>query len=264
MELKRIAHEMRPLIYQAGHIAMQHFRNVAVERKKDKSYVTAADREIEEFLQSEIHMLYPDHGFFGEESGHHRMDEAEFVWAIDPIDGTAPFIFELPVWGISVGLIHEKRMLIGFVYLPVLDELYWAIDGEPAYMNNQTIQVANPIEMKKGTAIVASSALFRRYEVTYSGRALSFGSAAAHICLGARGKIQGGIQETVRLYDIAASAVILKSAGGTMKYLSGREVDLWELVDGRKTPEAFVFGHPHNVDQLVTMFKSLEEDNGLW
>ncbi|RJP21907.1 MAG: inositol monophosphatase [Candidatus Omnitrophota bacterium] len=258
MEPKRIAQEMRPLIYQAGHIAMQYYCNVAVERKTDKSYVTEADREVEAFLKEEIHRLYPDHGFFGEETGRHRMKDAEYVWAIDPIDGTAPFVYELPVWGVSVGLIHAKRLIVGYVYLPVIDEMYWAVEGEAAYVNNRTIHVCEPREMKKGSAIVASSALFRRYEVTYEGRSLAFGSAAANICFAAKGKIHGGLQETVRVYDIAAAAVIMKAAGGVMKYLSGREVDVWELVDGRKTPEAFAYGNPHNVDQLITMFKQKE------
>ncbi len=255
MKSKRIAQEMRPIIYQAGHIAMQHFRKVEVERKKDKSFVTDADREVEAFLKEEIHRLYPDHGFFGEESGHYGMDNAEYVWAIDPIDGTAPFVYEMPVWGVSVGLIHESRLILGYVYLPVIEELYWAVEDGPAYVNDQVIHVSEDREMKRGSAIVSSSALFRNFDIFFEGRALAFGSAAANICFAAKGKIHGGIQETVRLYDIAASAVILKGAGGVMKYLSGREVELWELVDGRKTPEAFAYGNPYNVDQLITKFR---------
>ena len=254
MDLNRIVQEMRPVVYEAGHIALRHFRRVAVERKADHSYVTAADREVEAFIHQEIHRHYPDHGFFGEESGRHQVDHAETVWAIDPIDGTAPFVYEFPIWGISVGLLHAGQAVVGFVYLPVLDELYWAIDGSPAYFNNQVLQVSEPRDMTRGTTIVASSATFRRFKTTYEGRALAFGSAAANLCFVARGKVHGGIQETVRLYDIAAAAVILKQAGGVMKYLSGREVDLWELLDGRKTPEMCASGHPHNVDQLIRLF----------
>jgi len=260
MELNRIAQEIRPVLYQAGHIALRHFRQVTVERKPDYSYVTAGDREVETFIREEIHRRFPDHGFYGEESGHHRMENADYVWAIDPIDGTAPFVYEFPIWCVSVGLLHAGEAVLGFVYLPVLDELYWAIEGGPAYMNREVLKVHEPCEMSRGTTIVASSATFRRFKVSYRGRALAFGSAAANHCFVARGKVHGGIQETVRLYDIAASAIILKQAGGVMKYLSGREVNLGELLDGRKTPEMFASGHPNNVDQLIRLFAPYDQE----
>jgi len=254
MNIHRIAQEMRPVIYQAGHIAMQHFRQVAVEHKEDHSFVTAADREVEAFIHEEIHRRYPDHGFFGEESGHHRMDDAEYVWAIDPIDGTAPFVYELPVWGVSIGLIHKSRLMLGFLYLPVLDELYWALENGPAYLNNQPIHVSEPLNLSKKGAIVSSSKILKSYKIKYTKQVFAFGSAAANLCFVARGKVHGGLQERVRLYDIAGAAVILKAAGGVMRYLSGREVNLWELLDGRKATEPFVFGHPENVEQLLTLF----------
>jgi len=254
MDLQRVVQEMRPVIYQAGRIAMDHFRNVKAERKADRSFVTAADRAVEQFVREELHHRFPEHGVYGEESGHHRMQDAEYVWAIDPIDGTAPFVYELPVWCISVGLIHRQKPLAGFVYLTVTAEFFWAVDGGPAYLNHRIIQVAEPREMGRGSCIVAPSITFRGFEVRYEGRALSFGSAAAHICCVARGKIQGGFLKQVRVYDIAASAMVLKAAGGVMRYLSGREVDLWELINGDQTPEPFVIGHPQNAEQLRQLF----------
>ncbi len=234
MKLNRIAQEMKPIMYQAGAIAMRHFRQVDAERKPDKSYVTDADRTVEEFLREEIGRLYPECGIFGEEAGFDRMENAEYVWAIDPIDGTAPFVFELPIWGVSAGLLNKERLLAGFVYLPVVDEMYWAVDGGPAYMNGREIHVSGPVEMTHGTTILASSAWFRLFDVHYDGRILSLGSAAANLSIAARGKLHGGILETIRLYDIAGGAMVMLAAGGALKYLSGKEVDYWSLLDGEK------------------------------
>ena len=259
MDYQKIAEEMRPVIKRAGELALTHFQNVRAERKPDRSFVTAADREVETFLKDEIHKRYPEHGVLGEEFGCHQLDDAEFVWAIDPIDGTAPFVYELPVWGVSVGLMHRGKGAVGFVYLPVMDEMYWAVAGCPAYVNDRVIQVCDPCEMVRGTCIVAPSITFRGMETTYDGRAFAFGSAAAHICYAARGKIHGGVLMKVKLWDIAASAVILESAGGELTYLSGDRVDLATMLDGSRVREPFCIGHPENTKQLITMFKDIEE-----
>ncbi len=254
MDLHRIAQEIRPVIYQAGHIALNHFRNVKAERKADRSFVTAADREVEAFLREEIHHRYPDHGIFGEESGQQQMDGAEYVWSIDPIDGTAPFVFEMPIWGVSVGLLHRERPLAGFVYLPVIDELYWAIDGYPAYVNDRQIHVCDAQEIDETSFLIAPSNTFFTFDSTFRGRALSFGSASAHICMVARGKIYGGIISGVRLWDIAGGAIILKAAGGVMNYFSGEEVDLWPLKDGQEIPDSIVMGQQDNTEKIRQLF----------
>jgi myo-inositol-1(or 4)-monophosphatase len=258
MDLQRIAQEMRPVVYQAGKIALQYFEKVTIERKADRSYVTEADRAVERFLWEEISRRYPEHGFFGEEYGQKEVEGREYLWAIDPVDGTAPFVFGFPIWAVSVGLVCERGCILGFVYLPVLDQMFWNIEGEPAYLNDRRLQVHEPIALGPGTTILMPSSVMRDFEVSYKGRGLAFGSAASNLCYVAKGNIQGGLIDSIRLYDIAAGTAILKAAGGELRYLSGREVDLWELRDGHKTPEVTVMGHPENVAQLQKLFTVIE------
>lgn len=260
MNVHRIAQEMRPVVYRAGEIAMRHFRNVKAERKADRSFVTAADREVEDFVRGEIQRLFPDHGYFGEETGLNQIEGAEYVWAVDPIDGTAPFVYEFPIWGVSVGLIGRNGPLLGFVLFPAVGDLFWTDGGGTAYVNEIPIRVGEPKNLGMGGTLIISSKILKNYEITFPGRTLAFGSAAASICYTAKGKVQGGLQEAIRLYDLAGSAAVLKAAGGVMRYASGREVDLWELTDGRKTPEPMYFGHPENVEQLLELFKFLGGD----
>ena len=255
MDLHRIAADMTPVIRDAGKIALKHFQTVAAERKPDRSYVTAADREVEAFLQSIIHERYPDHGVYGEESARDRLEEAEFIWAIDPIDGTEPFVLHLPVWAISVGLVSKEGPQIGFVYLPAIDEFYRSVKGGPAFMNDKIIQVSDPVEMNHGSTIVSPGATFRKFDSEYEGRALAFGSAAAHLAFVARGTLHGGIMEPINLWDIAGGACILEAAGGEMRYFDGSAVDYWQHKNGTKTLQAKALGHPENVKQLCALFR---------
>ncbi len=251
MELQRIVQEMRPIVYEAGKIALNLFRTISPERKPDTSFVTDADREVEHFVRREIEERYPDYGIFGEEAGHNKKQKAERVWAIDPIDGTAPFVYEFPIWAISVGLVDKQGPLIGFIYLPVLDEMYWGYRGGGSYCNNHRMWVHEPIKMEETTAIIAPSSNLVEYtKFHYPGRTFAFGSAAASLCLAAKGKVQGALIDRVRLYDIAAGACLVQEAGGVLRYLSGKKVNLWKLRDGKLMPESFCAGHTKNVEQL--------------
>lgn len=258
MDLHQIFQDIRPLVYEAGKIALRHFKIVAPERKQDKSFVTDADREVETFLRGEMQRRFPDYGFLGEEFGLNDVVQPEYVWAIDPIDGTAPFVFGLPVWAVSVGLVSREGPILGFVYLPVVDELYWSYKGERAYCNDEVLEVHPPSKISFGSTILTPSITFRRYNVKYRGRALSLGSAAAIIAYTAKGRIEAGMIDRIKLYDIAGGAAVLHNAGGVMHYLSGRPVDFWELIDGRKTPESLFLGHPENVEQMKTLFSYKE------
>jgi myo-inositol-1(or 4)-monophosphatase len=264
MDIQVLAQEMRPVIYKAGEIAMKYFQNVGFERKKDQSVVTIADREIEAYLRDEITTRYPDHGFIGEETGQLRIGESDYVWAIDPIDGTEPFVCELPVWCISVGMVSKNGPLLGFVYLPVLDELYWAVAGGAAYLNDRVIQVSEPEPFNRRSTIIAASVTYPRfYDVQYTGRALAFGSAAANICFVARGgKVKAGILDYIRIYDIAGAAMVLNAAGGVLRYLDGEDVDVWGLIDGQKIKGTSIYGHTENVDALRPLFKEKQPIDG--
>lgn len=92
---------------EAGAIALGHFNVVAARRKPDRSVVTAADEEIETLLRARIAAAFPEHGIVGEEQGRQDADR-EFVWALDPIDGTSAFVSGLPHWGISIGLLQAR------------------------------------------------------------------------------------------------------------------------------------------------------------
>ena len=113
--------QVRTWARDGGKIALRYYNAVEVQRKADHSFVTAADVEIEALLRARITAAYPDHGILGEEDQPHDL-AAEYVWALDPIDGTTAFVEGVPIWGISIGLLRRGEPVFGTFYMPAIDE----------------------------------------------------------------------------------------------------------------------------------------------
>src|SRR4030095_5246248 len=108
-------------------------KNLGVEAKADESPVTVADRRAEEVMRDLIHRRFPDHGIVGEEYGTERAN-ADFVWVLDPIDGTKSFLTGVPLFGTLIGLLHEGRPRLGCIHQPVLGQLLIG-DGHQQTLN---------------------------------------------------------------------------------------------------------------------------------
>src|SRR5512147_2043270 len=108
-------------------------RNIAVTIKADKSPVTEADVETEKTIRSIIAGRYPSHGFHGEETGTSALD-AEYVWFVDPIDGTKAFVREYPMFSTQIALAHRGRLIVGVSSAPAYGELAWAEIGAGAWL----------------------------------------------------------------------------------------------------------------------------------
>ncbi|MBK0401229.1 inositol monophosphatase [Limibaculum sp. M0105] len=128
------AADARAMLAAARSSSMRHFRRpFAVEAKEDESPVTVADRETEAAIRAEITRRFPGHGILGEEYGTDRLD-AEFLWLVDPIDGTKSFISGHPMWGTLLALLHRGAPVVGLVDAPALGELAWGGPGLGAWL----------------------------------------------------------------------------------------------------------------------------------
>ena len=118
-----------------------YFRTpVTVDDKADASPVTIADREAEASMRRLINQAAPGHGIFGEEYGAERPD-AEWVWVLDPVDGTKAFITGKPSFGTLIALLHQGRPVLGIIDQPILDERWLGLDGRPTTLNGNPIRV---------------------------------------------------------------------------------------------------------------------------
>lgn len=230
--------------HEAGRIALHYFNDVEARVKADRSVVTAADDEIEALLRERIGTAYPEHGIVGEEQGGTPADD-DYLWALDPIDGTSSFVQGLPIWGISIGLLQRGVPVLGCFYMPLINEWYEVgLDG-PAMFNGTPIQAATENLLHSEAWICVPSNSHRRYSIDFPGKTRSLGSMAAYLCYVARGTAAGALVGYPKIWDLTAGLAILRRAGGDVRLLqSGDPVDVEGLLRGRRLPEPIVAGSP--------------------
>jgi histidinol-phosphatase len=206
--------------------------NLEVRTKADKSPVTVADVEAEKRIRSLIEERFPTHGFYGEETGEHDRD-AEYLWLVDPIDGTKAFVREYPMFSTQIALMHRGELIVGVSSAPVYGELAYAEKGRGAWLNGRQVTVS-AIERLEECSISAgnlkSLALSPRWAaygdiVSRVDRIRGYGDFL-HYHLLASGRIDAVLESDVNILDIAALAVIVQEAGGRFTDLEGRPVSL--------------------------------------
>jgi myo-inositol-1(or 4)-monophosphatase len=237
-------------VRDAGGIARRYFNQAEVRRKADNTLVTQADVAIERALVERIATRYPQHGIIGEEQTNTRAG-GEFLWALDPLDGTASFVAGLPMWGISLGLLRGGVPYLGAVYLPMLDDCYWADPSGTALLNGHVIHVAQSRAWESEDWLSVPSNSHRRFTIDFVGKTRSLGCTAASLCYVARGgSAVGALITRAAIWDIAAGLAILCAAGGCATSLAGAPVDTAALLDGRLLTEPVILGAESHVAGL--------------
>jgi myo-inositol-1(or 4)-monophosphatase len=237
------------LTQRAGEIAILYFGKTTGQLKSDRSWVTEADLAVEKFLRAEISRVRPQDAIIGEE-GEKKIDpNAEFLWALDPIDGTRVFNHGLPVWGVSVGILREGVPHLGAFLLPALHDIYHT-DGVDAFLNGLRLPPPAPI-INDNAIFLISEGAYKARAIDYPGKVISLGSAAAHVCYVARGSAVGAMDKA-GIWDYAAGAAILRAQGIKCRYVSGGEVDFTALYDGRAVSEPTLIAHDSCFEILQT------------
>ena len=215
----------------AGEVIRRLYRrNIEITIKADKSPVTEADVEAERAIRGLLEARFPDHGFFGEETGSHGMG-AEYVWLVDPIDGTKSFVREYPMFSTQIALLCEGELVLGVSSAPVYGELVWAERGKGAWLGKERLAVRDVASIAGATLSsgnlksLARSSAWGRYGALVGAvnRIRGYGDFL-HYHLLASGKIDAVIESDVNILDIAALVVIVEEAGGRFTDLSGRSV----------------------------------------
>jgi len=206
--------------------------NLAVTIKADKTPVTEADVETEKVIRSILAARFPDHGFFGEETGQSALD-AEYLWLVDPIDGTKAFVREYPMFSTQIALMHRGRLVVGVSSAPAYGELAYGEIGAGAWLGDAPIRVSE-VGTIEGAALstgnlktLATGAQWPAFGrlVGRLNRIRGYGDFL-HYHLLAAGKIDAVVESDVNILDIAACAVIVEAAGGRFTDLEGRPLTL--------------------------------------
>ena len=206
--------------------------NFTVTTKEDRTPVTQADIECEHSIREIILGQFPEHGFFGEETGRTRGD-ADYLWLVDPIDGTKGFVRQYPFFSTQIALLHDGQIVLGVSSGTMMDELAWAERGQGAWLNGQRLSVSSigdPELAAVSTGNLKSLASSEGWTalgsiVTQADRIRGYGDFY-HYHLLASGKIEAVIESDVNILDIAALSVIVTEAGGLFTDLDGAPVSL--------------------------------------
>ncbi len=215
---------------KAGEI-MSDRENLVIEYKGTReNLATNADYKVEEFLKKELVELLPGSSFLGEEGG--RNGKERYEWIVDPIDGTANYARDLRMSTVSIALTDDDVPVIGVVYQPYTDEMFYAEKGKGAFFGNGEITVSDrPMAnsmfctswsaYKKERAEMCFRISERLFPVCEDIR--RFGTAAYEMCLLAQGKIDIYYEAALQPWDFAAGALIVREANGFVGSAEGDE-----------------------------------------
>ncbi len=218
-------------------IVRRYFRTpVAVDDKDDQSPVTIADREAEAAMRTLIAAAHPDHGILGEEHGRHNTD-AEWVWVLDPIDGTKAFITGKPCFGTLVALAHRGRPVLGLIDQAITDERWLGAAGRPTTLNGTPTRVRACAELARAYAYTTGPEHFDATtrpgwdRIAAAVKLARYGADCYAYALLATGCIDLVVEAGLKPYDYAALVPVVEGAGGIITDWQGARLDL--ASDGR-------------------------------
>jgi myo-inositol-1(or 4)-monophosphatase len=218
----------------AGKLSLARMKEpFTVEYKTSASdLVTAVDKEVEKHVIDMILQRYPDHGILGEESTFPG-DPAGFdtLWVIDPIDGTTNFVHQQINFSVSIAVYHKGEGLVGVVYDPSRDELFYAVKGEGAYLNDRRLRLKRQVRLEE--ALLCTSVFWNKRaeqmgidlivkKLAGKVRGMRLlGSAALEMAYVAAGRLDGYVSLSLNAWDFGAGKIIVEEAGGVVTTMSG-------------------------------------------
>lgn len=236
-ELEKLLQIANNLADVARQSTLPLFRTpLEVIAKLDDSPVTVADRATEASMRSVLAMQVPGHGILGEEHGRERMD-ADYLWVLDPIDGTKSFITGSPLWGTLIALLHRGQPLLGLVDMPVLGERWLALRGQVAQCNGQPVSASSCQHLAQARVYTTSPDAFgpadwAAFDTLSRACALRrFGGDCYSYAQLAGGYIDLVVEAGLQPYDYLAMVSLVEAAGGVMTDWGGQPLGV--ASDGR-------------------------------
>lgn len=215
---------------EAGEFLLDGFGKVSqIEKKGDRNFATNLDKEAELMIIDRIKAQFPEHSILAEESGKSNQG-SDYIWIIDPLDGTHNFIRNINIFGVSIGIVHkEKDFIAGVIYMPKDDELYSGEKGSGAYKNDTKISVSSFSDFKECSIAFDSSIRYSPGPMLATLGKLAhevfnvrmFGSSVRHLSYVAEGVLDFSVEFHDYPWDFAGGVCIIEEAGGILSDLNG-------------------------------------------
>jgi len=222
---------------KAGDIISRQSRQLdrlQIQTKGTNEFATQVDEAAENAIVELIRQRYPDHAVIGEEGGESGGAHSDYLWIVDPLDGTTNFIHGLPCYAVSIGLKVKGRLSVGVVYNPHSQELFTAVRGNGATVDGRRMRASKRREI--AGSIIGTEFPFRSVDASLdkhvniyknvikaAGCVRGEGSAALDLCYMAAGRMDGAWMFGLKVWDIAAGVLILREAGGMVSAIDEKE-----------------------------------------
>ena len=215
----------KKIILDAGELSLGYFRDLGslnIQSKGLQDMASQADLETEQLIKSKIEHTYPDDAFFGEETGGIEPVEGQGIWVVDPIDGTACFVSGVPMWCISIAFVVDDHIEFGLIYDPVHDELFAAMRGHGATLNDKPISASTSTSLTDGRMAIGFSHRSKAEQITpvidsllrAGGMYVSYGSGALGLVYVACERLIGYYEPHINSWDCYGAIAIIREAGG--------------------------------------------------
>lgn len=243
MELKQLTEKVCSISKEVGAFIQQESAKLSsgdIETKSKNSLVTYVDKTSEKIVVDFLSELIPESGFIAEEGTSNKKGE-KYNWVIDPLDGTTNFIHGIPTYCVSIALLKDNELILGVIYEPNQDEMFYAWKNGGAYLNGKSISVSSTTKISN--ALLATGFPYYDYEridgymnmlkwLMHNSRGVRrIGSAAIDLAYVACGRFDAFYEYSLNPWDVAAGAIIVNEAGGSVKdfeggenYIFGREI----------------------------------------
>jgi myo-inositol-1(or 4)-monophosphatase len=217
---------------EAGDILLAEFsRPQNITYKGDVDIVTETDKKSEAAIVGRLRRHFPQHAIVAEEGSGGSEKPSRYTWHVDPLDGTTNFAHGYPVFAVSIGLLEDGEPLVAAVLNPTSNELFTAMRGEGAYLNQKRIHVSKIAELSKGLFATgfpahkrtSNSNIYYYWDFTLRSHGVRrAGSAAIDLCSVASGRFEGYWEFGLKSWDAAAGILIVREAGGIVTDFAGR------------------------------------------
>ncbi len=250
--------EIKNIILEAGQFLKNREAATHITVKGASDYVTEVDKAVQNFIQKALQEKYPEIQFLGEEKNNDEIDLSGLVWVLDPVDGTTNLIHDYKRSSISLALMENGQTVLGIVYQPYTDELFYAEKGKGAYLNGRQIHVSGAESMDECMFAFGTSPYekekygedsFRNiYRVFMDSQDIRrSGSAAIDMAETAAGRIDGFFERKLSIWDYAAGRLLVAEAGGRATDYDGNEL-------GNAMKSSVVCGNPVIHELLIQKY----------
>lgn len=222
---------LEPIVKKAGEIVLSYFGKPLKYIKKAQGFATEADLASEQFLITSLKKVFPQAGIFAEESGINN--PSEYMWVIDPLDGTTNFARGISYFCVSIALSHNEVPVVGIIYNPISEELFFAQYNNEAVLNSKKIKVSTP--RKFSQALIGLGLGYNprkrskrvdaaQYIIRQAAGVRHMGAAALDLANVACGRLDGVLFGGLGWWDVAAGKIIIERAGGMITDFQGNSI----------------------------------------